>query len=171
MEKTKQAGELESLKAVEDNLSFTPEEEQYLDTLSGMFKDGVPSDDGLDEMQKKIANIQSVKNEYSHMELKLSQMTSLAKMADDEEEPETPEKTKLVPAGIVLMVIGLLAAAVATVFSLNEKYNVKEIMFLVVGIAGVAMALCGVVMMVYGIRLNNKSREHTSGLWLSVRKI
>lgn len=120
---------------------------------------------------KKIANIQSVKNEYSHMELKLSQMTSLAKMADDEEEPETPEKTKLVPAGIVLMVIGLLAAAVATVFSLNEKYNVKEIMFLVVGIAGVAMALCGVVMMVYGIRLNNKSREHTSGLWLSVRKI
>lgn len=40
---------------------------------------------------KKIANIQSVKNEYSHMELKLSQMTSLAKMADDEEEPETPE--------------------------------------------------------------------------------
>ncbi len=53
LEKTKQAGELESLKAVEDNLSFTPEEEQYLDTLSGMFKDGVPSDDGLDEMQKK----------------------------------------------------------------------------------------------------------------------
>lgn len=53
MEKTKQAGELESLKAVEDNLSFTPEEEQYLDTLSGMFKDGVPSDDGLDEMQKR----------------------------------------------------------------------------------------------------------------------
>ena len=149
----------ESLKAVEDNLSFTPEEEQYLDTLSGMFKDGVPSDDGLDEMQKKIANIQSVKNEYSHMELKLSQMTSLAKMADDEEEPETPEKTKLVPAGIVLMVIGLLAAAVATVFSLNEKYNVKEIMFLVVGIAGVAMALCGVVMMVYGIRLNNKKQR------------
>ena len=38
--------------------------------------------------------------------------------------------------GIVLMVIGLLAAAVATLFSLNEKYNVKEIMFLVVGIAG-----------------------------------
>lgn len=37
-----------------------------------MFKDGVPSDDGLDEMQKKIANIQSVKNEYSHMELKLT---------------------------------------------------------------------------------------------------
>jgi len=147
------------IKAVEDNLSFTPEEEQYLDTLSGMFKDGVPSDDGLDEMQKKIANIQSVKNEYSHMELKLSQMTSLAKMADDEEEPETPEKTKLVPAGIVLMVIGLLAAAVATVFSLNEKYNVKEIMFLVVGIAGVAMALCGVVMMVYGIRLNNKKQR------------
>lgn len=64
-----------------------------------------------------------------------------------------------------------MAAAVATVFSLNEKYNVKEIMFLVVGIAGVAMALCGVVMMVYGIRLNNKSKEHTSGLWLSVRKI
>lgn len=159
LEKTKQAGELESLKAVEDNLSFTPEEEQYLDTLSGMFKDGVPSDDGLDEMQKKIANIQSVKNEYSHMELKLSQMTSLAKMADDEEEPETPEKTKLVPAGIVLMVIGLLAAAVATVFSLNEKYNVKEIMFLVVGIAGVAMALCGVVMMAYGIRLNNKKQR------------
>ena len=159
LEKTKQAGELESLKAVEDNLSFTPEEEQYLDTLSGMFKDGVPSDDGLDEMQKKIANIQSVKNEYSHMELKLSQMTSLAKMADDEEEPETPEKTKLVPAGIVLMVIGLLAAAVATVFSLNEKYNVKEIMFLVVGIAGVAMALCGVIMMVYGIRLNNKKQR------------
>ena len=60
LEKTKQAGELESLKAVEDNLSFTPEEEQYLDTLSGMFKDGVPSDDGLDEMQKKFANIQSV---------------------------------------------------------------------------------------------------------------
>lgn len=53
LEKTKQAGELESLKAVEDNLSFTPEEEQYLDTLSGMFKDGVPSDDGLDEMQKR----------------------------------------------------------------------------------------------------------------------
>lgn len=105
--KTKQAGELESLKAVEDNLSFTPEEEQYLDTLSGMFKDGVPSDDRLDEMQKKIANIQSVKNEYSHMELKLSQMTSLAKMAGDEEEPEAPEKTKLVPAGIVIMVIGL----------------------------------------------------------------
>ena len=49
--------------------------------------------------KKMIANIQSVKNEYSHMELKLSQMTSLAKMADDEEEPETPEKTKLVPAG------------------------------------------------------------------------
>ena len=57
------------------------------------------------------------------------------------------------------MVIGLLAAAVATVFSLNEKYNVKEIMFLVVGIAGVAMALCGVVMMAYGIRLNNKKAE------------
>lgn len=54
MEKTKQAGELESLKAVEDNLSFTPEEEQYLDTLSGMFKDGVPSDDGLDEMQRRL---------------------------------------------------------------------------------------------------------------------
>lgn len=57
------------------------------------------------------------------------------------------------------MVIGLLAAAVATVFSLNEKYNVKEIMFLVVGIAGVAMALCGVVMMAYGIRLNNKKQR------------
>ena len=32
-------------------------------------------------------------------------------------------------------------------------------MFLVVGIAGVAMALCGVVMMVYGIRLNNKKQR------------
>ena len=57
------------------------------------------------------------------------------------------------------MVIGLLAAAVATVFSLNEKYNVKEIMFPVVGIAGVTMALCGVVMMVYGIRMNNKKQR------------
>ena len=47
----------------------------------------------------------------------------------------------------------------ATVFSLNEKYTVKEIMFLVVGIAGVAMALCGVVMMAYGIRLNNKKQR------------
>lgn len=52
--KTKQAGELESLKAVEDNLSFTPEEEQYLDTLSGMFKDGVPSDDGLMRCKRRL---------------------------------------------------------------------------------------------------------------------
>lgn len=35
----------------------------------------------------------------------------------------------------------------------------KEIMFLAVGIAGIAMALCGVVMMVYGIRLNNKKQR------------
>jgi len=38
LEKTKQAGELESLKAVEDNLSFTPEEEQYLDLLLHLIK-------------------------------------------------------------------------------------------------------------------------------------
>ncbi len=155
-DKMRQANDLDSLRAVEHNLDFSQEDEQYIDELSTVFKAGVPSDDGLDEMQKKIANIAAVKNEYGRMELKLSQMQSLAMMSDDDEEMEKPEKTRLVPGGIVVMIVGLVAAAAATIFSLNEKYNVMEIMLLVLGGVGALMALGGVVMLVAGIRKNNK---------------
>ena len=155
-DKMRQANDLDSLRAVERNLDFSQEDEQYIDELSTVFKEGVPSDDGLDEMQKKIANIATVKNEYDRMELKLSQMQSLAMMTDDDDEVEKPEKTRLVPGGIIVMIVGLVAAATATIFSLNEKYNVMEIMLLVLGGAGVLMALGGVVMLVAGIRKNNK---------------
>ena len=155
-DKMRQANDLDSLRAVEHNLDFSQEDEQYIDELSTVFKEGVPSDEGLDEMQKKIANIAAVKNEYGRMELKLSQMQSLAMMSDDDEEMEKPEKTRLVPGGIVVMIVGLVAAAAATIFSLNEKYNVMEIMLLVLGGVGALMALGGVVMLVAGIRKNNK---------------
>lgn len=155
-DKMRQANDLDSLRAVEHNLDFSQEDEQYIDELSTVFKEGVPSDDGLDEMQKKVANIAAVKNEYGRMELKLSQMQSLARMSDDDEEMEKPEKTRLVPGGIVVMIVGLVAAAAATIFSLNEKYNVMEIMLLVLGGIGALMALGGVVMLVAGIRKNNK---------------
>ncbi|WP_455719304.1 ATP-binding protein [Agathobacter sp.] len=158
-DKMRQANDLDSLCAVERNLDFSQEDEQYIDELSTVFKEGVPSDDGLDEMQKKIANIAAVKNEYGRMELKLSQMQSLAMMADDEEEPKRPEKTRLVPGGIAVMIVGLVAAAIAAIFSLNEKYNVMEIMLLVIGVVGVLMALSGVVMLVAGVRKNNKQQR------------
>lgn len=161
LEKTKEVSELESLKAVEDNLGFSQEEEVYIDELSGTFKDGVPSDEGLDEMQKKIANIATVKNEYGRMELKLSQMTSLAMMTEDEEELTQPEKTKLVPGGIVVLIVGLVVAAAAVIFSLNEKYSVMQIILWVIAGAGALMAIGGVIMMVCGIRKNNRlQREY-----------
>ncbi len=158
-DKMRQANELDSLRAVEHNLDFSQEDEQYIDELSIVFKEAVPSDDGLDEMQKKIANIASVKNEYGQMELKLSQMKSLAMMSDDDEEMQKPEKSRLVPSGIVVMIVGIVVAAVATIFSFNEKYNNMEFLLLVLGGVGVLMALGGVIMLVAGIRKNNRQQR------------
>ncbi len=158
-DKMRQANELDSLRAVEHNLDFSQEDEQYIDELSIVFKEAVPSDDGLDEMQKKIANIASVKNEYGQMELKLSQMKSLAMMSDDDEEMQKPEKSRLLPSGIVVMIVGIVVAAVATIFSFNEKYNNMEFPLLVLGGVGVLMALGGVIMLVAGIRKNNRQQR------------
>ncbi len=158
-DKMRQANELDSLRAVEHNLDFSQEDEQYIDELSIVFKEAVPSDDGLDEMQKKIANIASVKNEYGQMELKLSQMKSLAMMSDDDEEMQKPEKSRLLPSGIVVMIVGIVVAAVATIFSFNEKYNNMEFLLLVLGGVGVLMALGGVIMLVAGIRKNNRQQR------------
>ena len=58
------------------------------------------------------------------MELKLSQMTSLAMLTENESSLEDkPRKTKLVPIGIILITLSLIAASAVTLFSLNEKYN------------------------------------------------
>lgn len=158
-EKLTLAYELDNLKAVSQNLSFSQDEDDYIRGLSDKFSDNKLTDEKLDEQQKNISHLSAVKNEYDRMEIKLSQMTSLAKIAEEEDVVEIPKKTRLVPAGVVVMAVGLIAAAAATIFSINESYNVMEIVLLVLGGVGLVMALAGVGMMVCGIRKNNKNQR------------
>lgn len=151
------ARELDNLKGVRNNLSFSDEEKEQISVLDKKFENGVPTDEMIDDMQKKVAKVSSVRNEYGRMELKLSQMTSLAMLTDNDSSLEDkPPKTKMVPVGILLILLGLAAGACATVFSLNEKYNALEIILLVLGGVGIAFALVGIGIMVAGIKKNNQ---------------
>ena len=84
----KNAKELENLKAVNENMAFTDEQKEHFDSLKEIFRTDIPTDEDLDEMRQKINNLSSVSSEYSRMEIKLSQMTSLAMLTDSEEEEE-----------------------------------------------------------------------------------
>lgn len=151
--------ELNSVQAVEKNLDFSDDKKDKLQELSNVFADKSLDDASLDTMQKKIANISSVKNEYDKMELKLSQMTSLAMLTDGENEPLSPTKTKLVPGGIAAIVFGLIITGGAAFFSLNEKYSVMEIALLCVSGFGLLLTLCGVIMMIVGIKKNGRNQR------------
>lgn len=156
-EKLAKARELDKLKGVKNNLSFSDEEKENISELEEKFKNGIPADEMIDDMQRKVSKVASVRNEYSRMELKLSQMTSLAMLTENESSLEDkPRKTKLVPIGIILITLSLIAASAVTLFSLNEKYNALEIILLVLGAVAIAFALAGVVVMGMGIKKNKQ---------------
>ena len=156
------AKELENLKAVNENMAFTDEQKKHFDSLKEIFSSDIPTDESLDEMQKKINNLSSVSSEYSRMEMKLSQMTSLAMLTESEDEEEKrPEKSRIVPAGIALGIAGLIVVAAAVIIKLIAKnsFEIDSIILYIAAAIGAVSFITGIGAMVSGNRKYKKAQS------------
>ena len=141
---------------IADNLEFSEEEKAKFDKLSDQIGDRIPTDDQIDDMLIKAANIAKVKGEHGQLEMKLSQMESVAMLTDIDGELSTkPKKSSMVPIGIAMMIIGILCALGAFTYSLNTKQSALELIMLVIGGMGIIAAIAGIVLIVAGYQRNH----------------
>lgn len=158
----KNAKELENLKAVNENMAFTDEQKEHFDSLKEIFRTDIPTDEDLDEMQQKINNLSSVSSEYSRMEIKLSQMTSLAMLTDPEEEEEKrPVKSHIVPAGIAVGVLGiimLLASVIINGIGKNS-FGIDSIILYITAAIGAISFITGIGAAISGNRKYKKAQS------------
>ena len=75
------------------NHKLTEEQEEEVDRLGKIYGDQLPDDETIANMKDKVANVAKVKDEHSRMELKLSQMTSVA-MLTNQQNSDVPEIKK-----------------------------------------------------------------------------
>lgn len=151
------ARKLEEQNVIAKNLAFSEAESENYNKLKELFSGKLPSDEILDEMQQKASNITKVKGEHSQLEMKLSQMESVAMLTDREEDAELqPKKSSLFAIGVVTIIIGLLACVAAVTLSIYLKNDALTIILLVLGGVAVVAAVAGIIFMILGIQKNRK---------------
>lgn len=148
------ARKLEDEIVVARNLTLSEEEGLEFSRIRECLGESIPGDKELERMQQKVAKVSKVRNEHSQLEMKLSQMESVAMLTTVDDTDLELKKSKLLPAGIIVFILGLIAGAVALTFSIGFGNKAVEIIFLVLGGVGVVAAVVGIAMAIIGIQRN-----------------
>lgn len=140
------------------NRKLTEEQEEEVDRLGKIYGDQLPDDETIANMKDKVANVAKVKDEHSRMELKLSQMTSVA-MLTNQQNSDVPEikKSRLLPIGVVLVVLSIIAAAGASIIYVAAPALLPLMAIKAVCIAGAVLCLLGIIFIVSGSKENKKN--------------
>ena len=98
------------LKTTLFNLGLTEEEENRLQELGDKFKNQIPSEEKITEMEKEQERFAKLKEEKTQLETKMSYFEA---MAMKREEPDYTVKNRLpmMICGIILLVIGAVMRA------------------------------------------------------------
>lgn len=155
-EQMAKARKLEEYIIISKNLELTEEQQEKHNAYELLLGNHALTEDQIDDMLLKANNITKVKGEHGQLEMKLSQMESVAMLTDIDGDISTkPPKSKLVPAGIIFMILGVLSSLAILVFSMSVEQDVAEIILLVLGAVGLVIAIIGIICIVIGIN-NNK---------------
>ena len=140
------------------NRRLTEEQEEEVDRLGKIYGEKLPDDETIANMKDKVANVAKVKEEHSRMELKLSQMTSMA-MLTNQQNSDVPEikKSRLLPIGVVLVILSIIAAGGASIVYVAAPALLPLIAIEAVCIAGVVLCLLGIIFIVSGNKANKKN--------------
>ncbi len=145
------AVEARSLSQVENSLALSDDEKARFSDLKERFEDKEVNEQIFQEEQDQISNMTSVKNEYERMNLKLTQMTSLAMLTGNEDPiPEKVKKPAMIPAGIVMLVIGIIAAAASAYAYLEMAAEIPGIYALAGCIGGAVVLVAGLILLLCG---------------------
>ena len=136
------------------NLAFSEEEEHKYCQMKENFGDKIPNDATIERIQKKVSKVSKVRNEHNQLELKLSQMESVAMLTTAEESEIELKKSKLLPYGVVVLILGLIAGIIALAISIGFGNKAIEIILLVLGGVGVVAAIVGIAMTTIGMQRN-----------------
>lgn len=154
------ARQLEKNRTTIQALEFDAEERQRYEELEAVFQKNQPTDEMIDEKLQKAANISSVQGQHGQLELKLNQMETLALTAGgDNHMGEMSKKSHLVPAGIVLVIVGILVSIASLIASMQMAQETTANTFLMVGGLGLLFAVVGVVFILMGAKKNRKNER------------
>ena len=152
------ARKLEECIIISNNLELSDSQKEKFEELQMRLGENGPSDAQIDDMLFKANNTAKVKGEHAQLEMKLSQMESVAMLTDVDGELSTkPKKSSLIPGGIAMMIIGIISGLLAFTFSLETKQSATELIMLVVGGMGIFLAIAGIVCIVIGYQRNGKA--------------
>ncbi len=140
------------------NRRLSEEQESEFDRLGEIYGDRLPDEETIVNMKDKVANVAKVKDEHSRMELKLSQMTSMAMLTNQQNSdvPE-PKKSRLLPVGVFLTILSIVAAGGAVALYLAAPALLPLIAIKAICIAGVVLCVAGIILIVSGNRANKKN--------------
>lgn len=161
----KKAKMLKEQSIIANNFLFTEEEEDSYRQLRERFKNGTPA---MEELEKKLEdanNISRVKTEHGQLEMKLSQMESVAMLTDQETIDSTPKKSKLVIIGLILLMLGIVAAGSSAILEFAVGMKELETVLIAGMVVGVIIAVAGIVLNLMGKKRNTENaRELTRKL-------
>lgn len=129
------------LKTTLFNLGLTEEEENRLQELDDKFKNQIPSEEKITEMEKEQERFAKLKEEKTQLETKMSYFEA---MAMKREEPDYTVKNRLpmMICGIILLVIGAAGGVLSFLLPQVHKF------FLPLLTVSVVAAVAGIVLLV-----------------------
>lgn len=129
------------LKTTLFNLGLTEEEENRLQELGDKFKNQIPSEEKITEMEKEQERFAKLKEEKTQLETKMSYFEA---MAMKREEPDYTVKNRLpmMICGIILLVIGAAGGVLSFLLPQVHKF------FLPLLAVSVVAAVAGIVLLV-----------------------
>ena len=159
-EQLDKARKLETNRTTIQALQFDEEEEQRYEELEAIFEKNQPTDELIDEQLQKAANLSSVQGQHGQLELKLNQMETLALTAGgDNNMGEMSKKSHFVPAGIVLVVVGIIVSIASLVVSMQMANETIANTFLAIGALGLLFTVVGVVFIMLGAKKNRRNER------------
>lgn len=153
---SEKARKLEDKIVIARNLAFSDDETKEYERIKKSLNNKIPTEETLDSMQDKVNKVSRIKNEHNQLEMKLSQMESVAILTTGDEFDTNPRKSKLMPIGIAIFILGIIAGAAALIMSIGFGNKAIEIILLVLGGVGVVAAAGGIFLTVIGMKHNKE---------------
>ena len=155
--------QLQLAKAYEEQLvlvkngRLSDDEEEELTSLDAVYGENFPDEEVIKSMKEKVANVAKVKDEHSRMEIKLSEMKSVA-MLTNQQNSDMPRavKSKFIPAGIVAIIFGMIAACASVGLKLAGLQTFPQMIIYGICGGGVLLFAVGLAFIIYGTKANKK---------------
>lgn len=144
---------LEEQKTTIRNLDHSDDEKTNYEKLAAVFSNGVPSDEELEEQIKELEMITKAKEEYNNLDSKMNYYEALALQQSGKNEV-VQKKTPLLGMGIVLFIVGVVAAGFSYLFPAYINGYEMEMLY-----AGGAVTGLGILLIVIGAILKNSAKK------------